>query len=222
MAVFSPADAAMPAKTYLTREEAATLSSNVFLLNPANQHQLRGENKGLSRIIAVLVLLVLGITGLTCVGSLLFAIMTVRSADRSMMLLITVVVAVLFVGSIALIYNANRHSIRNPTDSTYLEGTIVSVAIRERSTGMTVFLTILAVGMAIIDILAAFSGSSSGGGDISDFYEVTVTYTAVTQSGTTINGMGKHNRPDLRKTGLPAAGTPVLVSYQDDAHFEML
>ncbi|MCC7446326.1 MAG: hypothetical protein IT324_02870 [Anaerolineae bacterium] len=81
----------------------------------------------------------------------------------------------------------------------------------------------LKVFVMLLQLMAAFSGNSNvGGWDDDDFYEVMVAYTAVTPLGATLNSTAKHNRPDLRRVGLPAAGTPVLVAYQDDAHFELL
>lgn len=224
MAVFSPADAATPAEKFLSREEAAPISSGVFLLNPASQQHLRSANKGRS-IITILVLLALGIAAVICVGSLLLSVVSGNGTDRGFMLVFTVGAAALFGGGFLLIRRAYRRSIHIPADRKFLQGTLVSASSRERSTGTKIARGVLVVFVILVELLAAFSGNSSstgGGWNDDDFYEVTVAYTAVTPSGTTINGTSKQNRPDLRKMGLPAAGMPVLVSYKDDTHFEML
>ncbi|MCC7446327.1 MAG: hypothetical protein IT324_02875 [Anaerolineae bacterium] len=121
MAVFSPADAAVPATKSLSRDEAAILSRQVFLLNPARPQHLRSTHKGRS-IVAGLALLVLGIAAVICVGSLLLTVVYANGADRGFMLLFTAGVAALFGGGFIFVRSAYRRSTPIPMDRTFCRG----------------------------------------------------------------------------------------------------
>jgi hypothetical protein len=59
-------------------------------------------------------------------------------------------------------------------------------------------------------------------GEVSRSYVVAVDYRFTAPSGDTIIDRDEHNRPDLRRTELPAAGTPVRVLYLDEGTHALL
>ena len=66
-------------------------------------------------------------------------------------------------------------------------------------------------------ILSAQGKSGSKGA-----YNVTVEYNFTNPYGQQITKKQTNNRPDLRKTALPEAGTPAAVLYVDDKFFKLM
>jgi hypothetical protein len=59
-------------------------------------------------------------------------------------------------------------------------------------------------------------------GEVTRSYLITAEYCFKTPAGDAVTDRDEHHRPDLRKTELPSAGTPVRVLYLDDGTYALL
>lgn len=100
-------------------------------------------------------------------------------------------------------YVANRHGTaaarkRMIAEGQVLHGTVVECTARHETT------------------------SEAALGEVTRTYMVAVDYRFTPPSGDTIINRDEHDRPDLRRAELPAAGTPLRVLFLNDATYALL
>ena len=202
---------------YLSHDQVSSIQ-NLFLLELKNKDFVLGtvtrRPNALTPMASILLLLI----GVVVAGVFGFA------AGWAVGLITAAIFVVL---GVAAFVSARRQK-RLDEDGKLLSATISNVSGRGRAPGVTTLMRILGIIGFLIDLFSDSSyqerralNSGLGGFQPADFYEVRITYTATTPSGSQISGVAKQNRPELRGS-LPIEGDPLVLLYVDDGLYKLM
>lgn len=208
----------------LERGEHLAEIRDLFLITPANTDYVLGKKPRrlqsttlLAPVFMVLLVVLIGT----------LPVLLVLGSGQNQTIIWVLVLVIALVGGYFIVrtYRNYRRDSRLDGQGKLLRATITDVTTRERSEGVQALMSILQVGLVILEFLSMFSGgntSSGGAGANNDFYEVRIACKFTTPDGREIHSVAARNRPDLRQKPLPQVGDSLLVLYAGDATIMVL
>jgi hypothetical protein len=215
----------MAAGAFLECGEHLAEVEDLFLINPANTDFVLGKTqRRVQSSTRPLPLLMFALVVVLVACPLSTALTATQNQLVIWVLVLVLVVAVPGGYGVVRAYQNYQRDLRLDLQGKLLQATITGVSTRERTEAAQTAVSLLQIGVLILDIISMFSGgnTSNSGSVNNDFYELSILYKVTTPTGRGIEDVAARNRPDLRTTRLPEVGESVLLLYVDDANFKVM